>query len=53
MELETLYQSVKGNTKSQDKLFQFAKRLSETIVPVVETVNNLLALCLKEEKEKK
>mmetsp|Transcript_4542 Transcript_4542/g.3757 ORF Transcript_4542/g.3757 Transcript_4542/m.3757 type:complete len:134 (+) Transcript_4542:201-602(+) len=36
-----------------EKTFQFLKRMSDSITPLIECVNGLLAIVLKEEKEKK
>jgi len=51
-ELEAIYENMKGNNKSQERMYRFLKKVSETIAPLVETVHRLLAVNLKDESEK-
>jgi len=53
IEIEGLYEGFKRNETSIEKVYQFVKKLNEVTVPLVETVNGLLVITLKEEKEKK
>ena len=53
MEFDGLTETVKRNTEAYEKYYQFLKRLNDILVPLIETVNGLLALSLKQEKEKK
>jgi len=53
IELEGLYEGLKRNETSIDKVYQFVKKLNEVTIPLIETVNGLLVITLKEEKEKK
>jgi len=52
-ELDVLYDSVKKSNEAQDKTYQFLRKLNDIIIPLIETVNGLLVVSLKEEKEKK
>jgi len=51
--LEILYDNVKKNGEAYDKAYQFLRKANDTIVSLIETVNSLLVVSLKEEKEKK
>jgi len=51
-EIEGLYENLKGNSKSQERMYRFLKKISETLAPLIETVHRLLAVSLKDESEK-
>lgn len=53
LEFSTLEEKIQRSLQAHDKIVNFLKKQNLSVVSLIETVNSILVLLLKEEKEKK
>jgi len=53
MELSNFDAKIHKMSELVDKMYNYLKRFTDAVIPLVESVNGMLVIFLKEEKEKK